>query len=80
MERSDGARREDGLYDRIGRLERLSRKKDERIKELERSSLEHLKGHSLEAICDECSSHYWYVDDETIVCPYCHPEQALKGK
>ena len=35
MERSDEARREDGLYDRIGNLERLSRKKDERIKELE---------------------------------------------
>ena len=50
-----------------------------RIKELERRLLEHLKGHSLEAICDECSSHYWYVDDETIVCPHCHPNQALKG-
>ena len=50
-----------------------------RIKELERRLLEHLKGHSLEAICDECSSHYWYVDDETIICPHCFPKQALKG-
>ena len=37
MERSDEARRKDALYDRIGRLERLNRKKDERIKELEDS-------------------------------------------
>ena len=52
---------------------------DLRIKELERRLLEHLKGHSLEAVCDDCSSHYWYVDDELIVCPHCRPEKALKG-
>ena len=35
MERSDEARREDSLYDRIGSAERLNRKLEERIKELE---------------------------------------------
>jgi len=54
-------------------------KLQKRIKELEERLLKHLKGHSLEAICDVCSSHYWYVDDEAIVCPNCHPERALKG-
>ena len=35
MERSDEARREDALYDRIGQLERTNREKAERIKQLE---------------------------------------------
>ena len=35
MERSDEARREDSLYDRIGSLERYNRQQDEKIKELE---------------------------------------------
>ncbi len=52
----------------------------ERNKELGRRLLEHLKGHSLEAVCDDCSSHYWYVDDEPIVCPHCCPNKALEGK
>ena len=36
MERSDEVRRADSLYDRIRKLERLNREKDERIKELEK--------------------------------------------
>ena len=63
----------------LAKFNRVTKIKDKRIKELERRLLEHLKGHSLEAICDECSSHYWYVDDEPIVCPRCHPEQTLRG-
>lgn len=35
MERSDEVRRADSLYDRIRKLDRLNREKDERIKELE---------------------------------------------
>jgi hypothetical protein len=45
---------------------------------LERRLLEHLKGHSLEAVCSDCANHYWYIDDEVIVCPHCRPKEALK--
>ena len=57
--------------------------RDKRIKELEAEIkrlntiiLEHKKGHSIEAECEECLKQFWYIDDDPIVCPYCKPEES----
>lgn len=53
--------------------------------DLQRRLMSHIKGESVENICSKCHKHFWNVDDEAIICPFCkcgdmplHPERNQK--
>ena len=86
MERSDEARREDSLYDRIGSLERCNRQQDEKIRKLEfknkrlLSTLNYERPDKYPDNCFYCRGTNGGVKgneqivDNKIACDYCHAE------
>jgi len=53
--------------------QRIIDRQAEQISDLARRLLSHRKGESVKATCD-VHGDFWYVDDETIVCPRCMSE------
>ena len=51
--------------------------KAEWISDYARRLLSHMRGEGVPSECRTCKKPYWYVDDEPIICPHCHPKEAL---